>query len=319
MTITDLLNNLDNEITIIQDSSFDVNIVETHSAPSDSDPSLTFENFDDECKNVKTIETCVLYVDIRKSTKLNLQHYPQTMAKLYSSYIRGMIKAAEEFDGKIRNIVGDRIMVVFDSSNCFSNSVNTAILMNTISQRIINKRFKNGAFKCGIGIDYGKMMVVKCGTIKYGEEKSNYKSLVWLGKPANVASKLTDAANQPSTYTTIDGLEVGFHYKLIDQWSWLFQSPREFVENVIFSSSPNMRYNDDNFCTCFASSRMSCNYNSTKPILITESVYNGFKKSNPYDDSIKENWWRKTRRKIPDFNGVIYHSNITFDWFSDGT
>lgn len=315
MVIKDLLDGLDDEIAIIQDSSFDINITETLTAPTDSDPSFTFENFDDYYKNVKTIETCVLYVDIRKSTKLNLQHYPKTMAKLYSSFVRGMIKAAEEFNGKIRNIVGDRIMVVFNSSNCFTESVNTAILMNTISEKIINKRFKGDAFKCGIGIDYGKMMIVKCGTVKYGQEKSNYKSLVWLGKPANIASKLTDAANQPSTYSTVHGLKVGYHYKATDNWLWQFKTPQEFVEDIEFSyTSPNMRYKDEHFSVCHASSESRSNYNSTKPILITESVYNGFKRDNPDDNSIKKNWWKKASRKIPDFSGVVYGGDITFDW-----
>lgn len=313
MAIKNFLDELDEEIAVIQDSNFVINVTDTLTVPNDSDPSLTFENFDNRCKNVKTVETCVLYADIRKSTKLNLQHHTQTMAKLYSSFIRGMIKASEEFNGKIRNIVGDRIMVVFDSSNCFTESVNTAILMNTISKKIINTRFREDAFKCGIGIDYGKMMIVKCGTIKYGEEKSNYRSLVWLGRPANIASKLTDAANQPSTSYTVEGLQVGLHYRSINDWSWIFQTPNEFVENLIFSYTPNIRYNNDYFASCFASSESRCHYDSTRPILITESVYNGFKRDNPDDTSIKKNLWVKTNRKIADFSGVVYGGDIIWD------
>ena len=76
MAIKDLLDDLDQEISIIHDSGFDIEITETFDAPNYSDPNLTFENFDDKYKKVETIETCVLYADIRKSTKLNLQHYP---------------------------------------------------------------------------------------------------------------------------------------------------------------------------------------------------------------------------------------------------
>lgn len=315
MSIKDMLDSLDDDISIIHSSDFEIEIIETNYVPHYNDSNLTFENFDTKKKKVKVIETCVLYVDIRKSTKLNLQHYPQTMAKLYSSFIRAMIKAAEYHNGKIRNIVGDRVMVVFDSDNCHTNAVNTAILMNTISKKIIDKHFKNNDFACGIGIDYGKMMVTKCGTIKQGNENSNYKSLVWLGKPANIASKLTDSANKPSTKTTTHGLRIHLHYRNIDEWLHFFKTPEEFVRNLEFSYlSPNMKYKDEHFSSCSASSNTKSNHDSTPPILISEAVFNGFKKDNPNDDSIKNNWWTTQSRNIPDYSGTTYGGDITNVW-----
>jgi hypothetical protein len=226
-----------------------------------------------------------------------------------------MIRAAENYNGKIRNIIGDRVMVVFDNSNCFTNAVNTAFLMNTISQKIINNRFRNNAFTCGIGIDFGEMMVAKCGTIKYGNESSSYKSLVWLGKPANIASKLTDSANKSASYKTVNGVNVGLHYKHIDKWIWLFKTPKELKENIEFSYiSPNMRYKDDNFSSFFATTNTKSNYDSTPPILISDSVYKGFKSNNPDANSIKNNWWKKQSRKIPDYTGSIYGCDVTFKW-----
>lgn len=314
MAISDLLDSLDDEIKIIHSSEFDIDITGTNYVPNDNDSSLTFENFDEKYKKVKTIETCVLFIDIRKSTSLNLQHYPATMAKLYSSFIRSMIKASEHFGGKIRNIVGDRLMVVFDSNNCFSNSVKTAFLMNTIAQKVINKRFSNNDFSCGIGIDYGKMMVTKCGTIKQGVENSNYKSLVWLGKPANIASKLTDIANKPSTQYKESGVKVGLYYPYTDKWSWIFENIKTFEKNIEFSASPNMKYKNEYFRTFFASSEFKSNYDSTKPILISESVYKGYKNECPDDNSIVNKWWSKTSRKIDDYSGEIYQADVTYTW-----
>ena len=60
--------------------------------------------------NAKTITTCVLYIDIRKSTELNLKHKPETLTKLYAAFMRSMIKAAQHYEGKVRNIIGDRIV-----------------------------------------------------------------------------------------------------------------------------------------------------------------------------------------------------------------
>jgi adenylate cyclase len=47
-------------------------------------------------KKVKTIETCVLFIDIRKSTAISLKNDAIKMTKLYSSFSRSMIKIAEK-------------------------------------------------------------------------------------------------------------------------------------------------------------------------------------------------------------------------------
>lgn len=198
LELKDFLQDISDDVKTINSSDFKVEVIETKQVPNPDDKDLTYENFDTLTKKCKSIETCVLYIDIRKSTQLSSIHRNSTLVKLYSSFIRSMVKAGEYYDGKVRNIVGDRVMVVFNSDSCFTSAVNTAILMNTIADRIINKHFKNNEVKCGIGIDYGKMLVSKVGTIKQGNENSQYKSLVWLGNAANIASKLTDAANKPN-------------------------------------------------------------------------------------------------------------------------
>ena len=45
-----------------------------------------------------------------------------------------MTRVARHYDGHIRGIIGDRVMVIFDSSNCFTSAVNCAIAMNTVSK-----------------------------------------------------------------------------------------------------------------------------------------------------------------------------------------
>lgn len=315
MSLQDFLDDINEEVETIHSPKFKIDVTATSFVPNDSDSSLTFENFDDKYKKVKTIETCVLYIDIRKSTELNLQHFPKTMTKLYSSFVRSMIRAAEYYDGKIRNIIGDRVMVVFDENTCFKNAVNTAILMNTISQKILNVHFTKNVVNCGIGIDFGKMMVAKCGTIKHGDENSLYKSLVWLGQPANIASKLTDCANKHATTYTVSGLNVGLHYRNIDEWTWKFQTPKDFVDSIVFDYlRPIMTYKDEHFSSCFAATENRSNYDSTPPILMTEVVFDGFKSECPDDTSISNKWWKKQSRKIPNYSGTIFGGDVTFIW-----
>lgn len=161
MGLKEVLTEVNGETNVINSSNFNISVRDTLTLPSLDDSDITFENFDDNSKKVKLVETCVMYTDIRQSTKLNIEQKPVTLSKLYSSFVRGTIKCAMHYGGKVRNIVGDRVMVLFDPADCFKNAVNTAILLNTFSIFILNRHFKNDEIRCGIGIDYGKMLATK--------------------------------------------------------------------------------------------------------------------------------------------------------------
>lgn len=208
MSLKDFFEDINDEVSAVNSAEFEVDVVETKYVPSFSDPNITYDNLDTKTKKCKRLESCVLYVDIRGSAKISAEKQPKTLAKLYSSFVRSMIACARYYGGHVRNIIGDRVMVVFDSDDCFKNSVNTAILMNTVCKYILNKHIKAVDFSAGIGIDHGKMLVTKAGAIRQGSEKEFYRSLVWLGSPANVASRLTDAANKKETYT-VPGVSEG--------------------------------------------------------------------------------------------------------------
>ncbi|GMA58027.1 adenylate/guanylate cyclase family protein [Alicyclobacillus sacchari] len=175
----------------------DFELIDVTTVPSVNDKSLTFDNVG------YVLESTVLYIDIRRSTSLSDKHQKGTTGKLYSSFVEEMIRAARYHGGHVRGIVGDRVMVVYDreknGKDCFTNAVNTAYLMNSIMSYVIKPYFRkryNNTIECGIGIDYGSMLVTKVGTISRTEDHGNYKDLVWLGRPANQASKLTDQANK---------------------------------------------------------------------------------------------------------------------------
>ena len=160
MDYKDFLSELDSEVEDIHASYFDIEITDTYWVPTQDDSNLTYENFDSYSKKVKTIETCVLFIDIRKSTAISLKNDAVKMTKLYTSFSRAMIKIAEKTGGKVRNIIGDRVMVVYDHIGCCEKAIETAILMSTATKNIINKHFKDANVKCGIGIyfHYGLML-----------------------------------------------------------------------------------------------------------------------------------------------------------------
>lgn len=185
--------------------ALDFTFKETTEVPSIEDKDLTYESGD--AKQGKSIKTCVLFVDIRDSVRLNKSHYTKTMGKMYTAFTKAVLKLARYHKGYIRNIIGDRVMVVFPSDNCFTDAVDCAISINHIAG-VINNTFKGESFKCGIGIDYGTMNVIKVGWKVNGQENSENKGLVWVGYPANYASRLTDCANKnvQKEYWHIEGI-----------------------------------------------------------------------------------------------------------------
>ena len=210
MSFKELKTTLDDEVSIILSNEFAVQVTNTETVPGSDDGAITFPNFDSKTQGAKLIDTAVLYIDIRRSTDLNLAHKPRTVAKLYSAFIRAMTHVARHHHGHVRGIIGDRLMVLFDSDGAGANAVECAFSMNTVGQHVLNKHFKANDVTFGIGIDCGKMLATKTGIRRHGHEQANYRNLVWLGRPANIASKLTDLANKPAESVEIPAVRVAY-------------------------------------------------------------------------------------------------------------
>ena len=154
MALKTLKDEIVDEVSTILSGSFDIEVTKTSRVPHSDDTAITFPNLDDETQSVKLIETCVLYVDMRRSTQLSMQHKPHTVAKLYSSFVRAMTRCASEYGAEVRGIIGDRVMMIFDEKNCFTNSVKTAQLINSVCKHVMNKHFSHSDLSFGIGIDF---------------------------------------------------------------------------------------------------------------------------------------------------------------------
>ena len=230
MNWNELKETLADEVTTILGNDFSVVVTKTDTVPHSGDGAITFPNFDEKTQGAKLIDTAVLYIDIRRSTDLNLSHKPQTVAKLYSAFIRAMTHVAQHHRGHVRGIVGDRVMVLFDSADSAANAVECAYSMNTVGRYVINKHFKANEVTFGVGIDSGKMLATKTGIRKHGYEQSNYRNLVWLGRPANVASKLTDLANKSGETFDLPVVNVAYEQQ---------PSPSPFISSIVRGECTN--------------------------------------------------------------------------------
>lgn len=164
---------------------------------------------DDLKDNNKTnsIDAAILFIDIRKSTELTDMTQPKTMVKIYRSFMRMSVDCVRKNNGVTRQFLGDRIMGVFynikdDEDNIISsavdNAINCARALQTCISFSLNKYLKNNVnnkiISCGIGIDYGKVLVTKVGMLgtENNDEKENEMNCVWVSKITNYASKYSD-------------------------------------------------------------------------------------------------------------------------------
>jgi hypothetical protein len=253
------------------------------------------------------------------------------MARLYTAFTKTILRIADHHGAVVRNIIGDRVMLVFPQDDCFRVAINTAISVNTASKYIINKLFANLKFEVGIGIDYGEMMIVKAGIPKKEPERTNYKNLIWIGKPANIASKLTDVANKQVKRTYFKVLYNAYNFYNLFPIKGLFSIPYsdqktkndtmfndsisedllteiEFAEKIGYNDTLGITYSGGKFIKFTKEEKT----NNDPPILMTEKVYEEFKAHYPNDNMIKENYLKVQQVIINDYTGKIYGGDVNW-------
>lgn len=275
--------------------------------PNINDPRLTFEY--GEAKKGLHVKTCVLYVDVRNSVQLTNKHSIKKMGKVFTAFIKATLMAAYYHGGHVRNIIGDRVMVVFPEDNCFKNAVECAVSINHIASKILNRKLYGIDFSCGIGIDYGDMYCIKAGMPKRGTEREEHRRLIWLGLPANNASRLTDLANKANK-------EIRYKIKaMVRKLLWPGQqdylSPyetrdmtmpaEEIIEDVLID-----KIHHATICERVG------NDNTLPAILVSDSVYKGYIKECPDCNSIRDGYWAKVDSKIRDISYNVYGANIVW-------
>jgi len=284
----------------------DVEFTPIHDVPNvnSTEDGLTFESGD--VKRGRTIKTCVLYVDIRNSVQLIKDKQTKTMGKIYTAFTKAVLIAAREEGGCVRNIIGDRVMVVFPEKDCFVHAVHCAFTINNIAG-IVNKTFPTVDFNCGIGIDYGTMNVLKVGIDRRDDEKQENMNLVWVGYPANYASRLTDVANKTvkDRYRVIsepgllgiekEGEKAIHEYDKEELLSYL--SAEGFGMLPIFHRPPV---------------EIEAIEYTYSPILVSEAVYNGFASASPNEQCIVNGWWKKENYPIRDINYDVYGTRVVW-------
>jgi class 3 adenylate cyclase len=326
MSVKNILLEIEQDIVDVYRTNFVYS--DTALVPNAEDPGLTYERGAE--KKGKKLTSCVLYVDIRNSVALTEKHHSLTMGKIYTSFTKAILKVARHHGGHTRNIIGDRVMIVFPEKDCFTHAVDCAISINHIIQKQIRNQFSQVDFKCGIGIDYGELKIIKVGIQRYGTESGENKGLVWTGYPANIASRLTDNANKVSEVSVFEvlwypsnplaiPLFLSLESMIAKRFGYSQQQPlyqstaqtvtmtaEEFINGVTHQKNGEFIMNGGKVISFSKATKQI----SFPPILMTEIVYNEYKKANKDRLDIKNNFWTEQLHNIKNVTSKVYGGDV---------
>lgn len=140
----------------------------------------------------------VLYADLSQSTAMVLAKKPEFSAEVYKTFLHCAAKLIKDSGGTITAYDGDRIMAVYLGTTKNTSAVKTALKIHYaclhIIQPALKKQYPNSTFqlKHTCGIDMSSLFVARTGV-------RGDNDLVWVGRAANWAAKLSDL---PDTHPT---------------------------------------------------------------------------------------------------------------------
>jgi class 3 adenylate cyclase len=146
------------------------------------------------------LDATVLYADLDESTSLVDNHKPWFAAEIYKTFLYCSAKIIRKFGGIITSFDGDRIMAIYIGSSKNTSAAKTALKINYAVKKIINPAISanyNSNYKVRqvVGIDSSELYVARTGI-----RGSN--DLVWVGKAANYAAKLSNLSSDYPTRLT---------------------------------------------------------------------------------------------------------------------
>lgn len=152
-------------------------------------------------KAVQLPEASVLYADLSSSTKL-VDSFPWSfVAEMYKSYLYCAARLIRSEGGTITAYDGDRIMGIFIGDSQSTSAARCGLKINWVVGQLINpaikKHYPSTAYvmKQTVGIDRSVIRAARTGV-------RGDNDLVWIGRAANYAAKLTELSPSHPTRIT---------------------------------------------------------------------------------------------------------------------
>jgi class 3 adenylate cyclase len=144
-------------------------------------------------------EAVVLYADLDGSTDMVDRYKWWFSAEIYKTFLKCAADIIKQEGGAVTAYDGDRVMAVYTGDSKNSSAALTALKINycvtKIIQPAINERYKTD-FKLNhvVGIDQSQMRAARIGV-------RGDNDIVWVGRAANYAAKLTSLPGKPTRVT----------------------------------------------------------------------------------------------------------------------
>ncbi len=147
------------------------------------------------------LDATVLYADMSGSTVLVDSYKAQFAAEVYKTFLICAAKIIKDEDGVITAYDGDRVMGVFIGDSKNTHAVRSALRINAAVLHIVNPALKTQystspyRLRHVVGVDTSELLVGRIGV-------RNDNDLVWVGRAANYAAKLSALNEGFATYIT---------------------------------------------------------------------------------------------------------------------
>lgn len=144
-------------------------------------------------------EATILYADLDGSTSMVDTKSWEFSAEIYKTFLRCASDIIRAQGGTITAYDGDRVMAVFTGSSKNSSAARAALMINYACKKIIQPEIEkqystNFVLKHVVGIDTSRLRTARIGV-------RGDNDLVWIGRAANYAAKLTDWNGKPTRIT----------------------------------------------------------------------------------------------------------------------
>lgn len=147
-------------------------------------------------KNGFYVNITAIFIDIVGSSDMTESHRRPTLAKMYRSFLSECVAIMNaENDCREININGDCVWGVFDTpkTSNIDNVISVAAKLNSMIQ-ILNYKLRKKSYseiQVGIGVDYGRALMVKAGY-----SGSGLNDVIWMGDVVNSACHICGKAGR---------------------------------------------------------------------------------------------------------------------------
>lgn len=181
----------------------------------------------------------VLYADLADSTKMVDGQAASFAAEIYKSFLHCAAKIIRDEGGTVTAYDGDRVMGVYIGGNKNTAAVRSAMKINFAMSQIVRpalkKQYGNEAYapRHVVGVDASDLFVARTGV-------RGANDLVWVGRAANYAAKLSALRSIYQTYITADVYKaMHTSVKTSDDGKamWTERVWTEYDQSVIYGSS----------------------------------------------------------------------------------